>query len=168
MEQPVAPDGWSVRTDSPCDLQVTIVSVRAVGGRVSLGRSVAAARVLIVVAVLLAAAVVVIEAIPVQHGTRFIPAAEVPSNNLPGVGGVDRYPLGCLGASISGAGATPSLQKTGPCWRYGVYITAILRRVHGAWSIGLEVVDSSCPNVALPAAVRAQLAECLRPPVRPG
>jgi len=58
------------------------------------------------------------------------------------------------------AGALRS--RTGPCWRYGVFVTAVLRRVDGVWSLALEATSRSCPQIALPPDVRAQLAVCRR------
>jgi hypothetical protein len=79
----------------------------------------------------------------------------------PAIAAVYRYPLGCLGASPS-AGATAFASRAGPCWRYGVFVTAILSRLHGIWGLALEVVSPTCPAVALPADVRAHVVACRR------
>lgn len=67
-----------------------------------------------------------------------------------------RFPLGCL--SITLQDARP--ERAGPCWRYGVYMTAILRRVGGVWRLALEVNSRSCPYLSLPASVRRQVLVC--------
>lgn len=82
-----------------------------------------------------------------------------------GVAAAYRYPLGCLSVTISArnpAYAGAHLDRASPCWRYGVYVTAILHRVHGVWRLALEAAGSSCPAVSLPAVVLAQLAVCRR------
>lgn len=82
------------------------------------------------------------------------------------IAAVYRYPLGCLGARIVARQPAPSpspIDHAGPCWRYGVYVTAILRRSAGAWRLALEAISASCPVVSLPLLVRAQLAVCRRP-----
>jgi len=43
-----------------------------------------------------------------------------------------------------------------------VFVTAVLRRVDGVWSLALEATSRSCPQIALPPDVRAQLAVCRR------
>lgn len=76
-----------------------------------------------------------------------------------------RFPLGCLGGTLSGRSslrADVKTNRTGPCWHYGVYVTAVLRRVNGAWRLVLAARSSSCPSVALPAAIRALLAACTK------
>ncbi len=77
-----------------------------------------------------------------------------------------RFPLGCLGAAIatpSGADPTGRLSHTGPCWRYGVYLTAILRKVDGVWRLALHASSVSCPITSLPASIRAQIVLCTKP-----
>jgi hypothetical protein len=73
-----------------------------------------------------------------------------------------RYPLGCMGTALSVANrvSVDEPRAASPCWRYGVYVTAILRQVRGVWRLELEAVSASCPAVSLPALVRAQLAMC--------
>jgi H+/Cl- antiporter ClcA len=83
-----------------------------------------------------------------------------------GVAAAFRYPLGCLAVTIERRAptyATATLDRKSPCWRYGVYITAIFHRVHGEWRLVLEARSNRCPPRSLPAAVRAQLAVCARP-----
>jgi hypothetical protein len=77
--------------------------------------------------------------------------------------GVFRYPLGCLGAAVSaGHLAARSPPVPDPCFHYGVYVTAVLRRSGDIWRLGLEAVSPSCPTVALPREVRANLVRCER------
>jgi hypothetical protein len=74
-----------------------------------------------------------------------------------------RFPLGCMGATITAQTLTAALRaRTGPCWRFGVFVTAILHRVDGVWRLALEATSRSCPRVTLPALVRAQLVVCRR------
>jgi len=86
-----------------------------------------------------------------------------------GVAAAYRYPLDCLGVTISAtdpAYASARLDRASPCWRYGAYVTAIFHRVNGVWHLALKAASSSCRAVSLPAAVLAQLAICqvrLRP-----
>jgi hypothetical protein len=74
-----------------------------------------------------------------------------------------RFPLGCLSITLS-RGAPPVAPgvRSGPCWRYGVYMTAILHRIDGAWRLALEVRSPSCPRVSLPASVRNDVVVCRR------
>ena len=84
--------------------------------------------------------------------------------DLTRVADVYRYPLGCLGTTaLKTAHGLPPPDRASPCWRYGVYVTAILHRVRGVWRLGLEAISASCPAVSLPPAVRVQLAVCRRP-----
>jgi hypothetical protein len=74
-----------------------------------------------------------------------------------------RFPLGCMGTTLTRQALAGALRsRTGPCWRYGVFLTAILRRGDGVWRLGLEATSRSCPRIALPADIRAQLAVCRR------
>ena len=74
-----------------------------------------------------------------------------------------RFPLGCMGITLTRQALAGALRsRTGPCWRYGVFVTAILRRADGVWRVALEATSRSCPQIVLPADVRAQLAVCRR------
>ena len=75
-----------------------------------------------------------------------------------------RFPLGCLGATLRSSSTRPSnaTTGTGPCWHYGVYVTAVLRRVDGIWRLTLAARSDSCPSVPLPATVRALLVACTK------
>ena len=164
MDRPSAPDRWDQLGDQPWDVQVTVV--RAPPGRV--GRTQIAgvpiltvARTLVaLVLVLGCAGALVLNAAPARH-------SRAPTAGLPAGAATEspyRYPLGCMGATLS----VPRRMSAGearaarPCWRYGLYVTAILRQVRGVWRLGLEAVSPSCPVVSLPAIVRAQLAVCRR------
>jgi hypothetical protein len=72
-----------------------------------------------------------------------------------------RFPLGCMGITLTRQ-AFALRSRTGPCWHYGVFVTAILRRTGGVWQLALEAMSRSCPQVALPASIRAELAVCRR------
>jgi hypothetical protein len=74
-----------------------------------------------------------------------------------------RFPLGCMGTTLTPQAMAGALRsRTGPCWRYGVFVTAVLRRVGGVWRLALEATSRSCPRITLPASVRAELAACRR------
>jgi hypothetical protein len=88
------------------------------------------------------------------------PAAEAPVASEPPIAAAYRYPLGCLGQALSGMAA--ELDRTSPCWRYGTYVTVILRRVGRTWRMALEAVSPSCPALAIPSLVRAQVVVCRR------
>jgi hypothetical protein len=106
----------------------------------------------------------------VRNGTPVAPTVTVlpqpGSTDEPAVAAVYRYPLGCLGEALSGirppAGGG-ELGRAGPCWRYGVYLTAVLHRVGRVWRMGLEAVSPSCPDLSVPPFVRAQVVVCRRP-----
>ncbi|MBV9940918.1 MAG: hypothetical protein JO262_02220 [Solirubrobacterales bacterium] len=72
-----------------------------------------------------------------------------------------RFPLGCLRITRTRAALAGAVRRrSDPCRRYGVYVTAILRRVGGTWRLALEASGRSCPRVALAAPARGQLAVC--------
>jgi hypothetical protein len=74
-----------------------------------------------------------------------------------------RFPLGCMGATLTReALATALASRTGPCWHYGVFVTAVVRREDGVWQLALAARSPSCPDIGLPPAARAALAECRR------
>lgn len=76
-----------------------------------------------------------------------------------------RFPLGCLGATLLARSSLPThvvTTPTGPCWHYGVYVTAVLRRVDGVWHLVLRARSNSCPSAPLPGAIRALLAACAK------
>jgi hypothetical protein len=56
--------------------------------------------------------------------------------------------------------ARAELDRVSPCWRYGVYVTAIFHRVGGSWRPLLNSSRYSCPVASLPAVVQQQLAVC--------
>lgn len=88
----------------------------------------------------------------------------------PAVAAAYRYPLGCLGDTLSGLRPAPAarrVDRTGPCWHYGVYLTVVLRDVGRVWRMGLEAISPLCPAVSLPGLVRAQLVICRRTAGKP-
>ena len=157
------------RTDPPRDVQVTIVrGPRPHAGRARLAGVEVPLRTVVTLVLLLAAVAAVISSTrqvhprPARTATPVLTVG-VDGAHLPAVAAVYRYPLGCLGASLSaGAAASDAAGRDGPCWRYGVFLTAILRQIHGVWRLGLEAVSRSCPRVFLPASVRLQLVACRR------
>jgi hypothetical protein len=92
-------------------------------------------------------------------------AQELPASN-PGPVGVAaayRYPRDCLSVTIPATDpvyAAVRLNRVSPCWRYGVYVTAIFHRVAGVWRMVLDVTGTGCPMTGIPSAVRAQLGLC--------
>jgi hypothetical protein len=78
-----------------------------------------------------------------------------------------RFPLGCLGATLSRRSSSRASNATAlPCWHYGVYVTAVFRRVYGVWRLMLAARSDSCPSVPLPAAIRALLVACSKNDIR--
>jgi hypothetical protein len=117
---------------------------------------------------LVAAVAAVISSTPQMRAKPARAAAHVPLAvselpRPPAAAAVYRFPLGCLGASLSAsAAASDAADRAGPCWRYGVFLTAVLSQSHGVWRLGLEAVSRRCPHISLPASVRAQLVACRR------
>jgi hypothetical protein len=90
-----------------------------------------------------------------------VPATEAGKAGLATVAAAYRYPLGCLGITIS-ADRSAMLGRHSPCWRYGVYVTAVLRQVNGVWRLMLKATSPKCPAVPLPEFVRSALITCER------
>ncbi|HEY2651557.1 MAG TPA: hypothetical protein VGI50_06535 [Solirubrobacteraceae bacterium] len=125
-------------------------------------------RAVVTVVLLVAAVAAVISSTP-QKGAKparadaRAPLAASAVARPPAAAAVYRFPLGCLGATLSpGAAASDAAGRAGPCWRYGVFLTAVLRESHGVWRLGLEAVSRSCPRISLPASVQVQLVACRR------
>ncbi len=75
------------------------------------------------------------------------------------------YPPGCLGLALSAsapAGVIARLTRTNPCWRRGVYETAILRKAHGQWRVMLKATSAKCLEVPLSDVVRSDRVICKR------
>jgi hypothetical protein len=175
MAQRGAPGGWDSLPNPPSVLRVTVESApRRSGLRLRAGRLRVLAALSLVGAVAGVCAALVAGGIGgARHGPARIASAYAP---IMGVGehtrgieqlvtaaGTYRFPLGCMGMTLTPVGLAGALRdRTGPCWRYGVFVTAILRRVDGMWRLALEATSRSCPHVPLPAPVRAQLAVCRR------
>lgn len=128
------------------------------------------ARLTTAIAVLILAAGALITAGLVHggHGAAkpAVPVAQGSNMGVERVADVYRYPLGCLSGRALAKNPAPSLppvNRASPCWRYGVYLTAILHRSGGTWRLALEAINASCPAVSLPLRVRAQLVLCRRP-----
>jgi hypothetical protein len=175
MAQRGASDGWDSLPNPPSVLQVTVES-----GPGSRAPAIRSGRLRAVAAVSLIAAGAVLGAVllagnhrAVRHSFTQAPAVYISSARpAPVMRGVDqivtmseayRFPLGCMGVTMTARALAGALRaRSGPCWRYGVFVTAILRRVDGVWRLALEATSHSCPRVPLPAPVRAQLAVCRR------
>ena len=161
MAQLGAGDGW----DPPSVVQVTVVPGPR---RPAAGARVRAAGISSLVALGAAACALLIGgAIAMFHGGAARPAVALPVaatvNGVPASAPTQsyRFPIGCLRITrthqaLAGAGR----RGAGSCWRYGVSVTAILWHVGGIWRLALEATSRSCPRVALPAPVRAQLTAC--------
>lgn len=166
MARPGSSDGVSPVVDRPWDVQVTIVRApHPPWERIARASFTTRARVVVASALVVVCLGAVVAAV-LRAGS----ADRISSAAPPRVAAVYRYPLGCLGASLSAGGPVSVALRAntgGPCWRYGVYLTAILVRIHGIWHLGLEAVSRSCPAVSLPASVRAQLVACSRLPRPP-
>jgi hypothetical protein len=80
-----------------------------------------------------------------------------------GVAAAYRYPRACLSvttAEVDPAYAAVRLNRASPCWRYGVYVTAIFQRVAGVWRMVLDTTGAGCPMTSVPPSVLAQLGLC--------
>jgi hypothetical protein len=163
MAQRGAPDGW----DPPSIVRVTVESGprdRAVDARVRRLRTLIATGAIgagvVLCAVLIAGGLAGGRGGPGRSATDPAQAAIVPyADQLAAVAEAYRFPLGCVSLTESDG----RLQAhPGPCWRYGVSVTAILRRVAGVWRLALEVRSPNCPRVALPASLLGRLAVCRR------
>lgn len=176
MAQRSRPDGWGSPADAPSNVRVTVVPgprahpVRDRSGsiRVTFGLPVLVAAIALVIAAGGVVALALRTGGPVTRagaraggataaaGVRATPAT------IAGLARIEeayRYPLGCLGLTLS---ADRSSMGQSPCWRYGVYVTAVLRRVDGVWRLMLEATSPKCPAVVLPNAVRSALISCKR------
>lgn len=170
MKQPRISDGCDPLVDRPWDVQVTILPgphASAAPLRIAGIPLIAGVRGLFALAIALAAVGAVLMSV-VRTPARPRVATSVAAVHVAGPSPAAdpfRYPLGCLGASVPGTDPVAAARRFdpgSPCWRYGVYVTAILRPVHGIWRLALEAVSRSCPAVSLPPRVRAQLAVCVR------
>jgi hypothetical protein len=166
MAQRSTPDGWGSPLDAPSNVRVTVVPAprahhpvrpardRRVTSRVGVGWTLLVASVVVVAAGAIIAvasrdrrpAVSAAAARPIDAGAARIAAAY-------------RYPLGCLDITLS-ADRSSMLGRHSPCWRYGVYVTAVLRQVNGVWRLMLEATSPRCPAARLPDIVRSALITC--------
>jgi hypothetical protein len=94
-------------------------------------------------------------------GPAAVPITETGTAEVARTAAAYRYPLGCLGITLS-ADRSAMLGRRSPCWRYGVYVTAVLRQVDGVWRLMLEATSPRCPAVVLPDIVRSALVACER------
>jgi hypothetical protein len=174
MAQRSAPDGWDSFPNPPSVVQVTVESGPR-GRRIGVGPK--PLRALIAVSLIGAGLAAVVIAGGVGGGAAprsgrtagiNVPISD-PTPRLRGVAQVAevtqayRFPLGCRGITPTRRALAGALRsRTGPCWHYGVFVTAILRRADGVWGLALEATSRSCPQITLPADVRPQLAVCRR------
>jgi hypothetical protein len=176
MAQRGALDGRDSLSNPPSLVRVTVESQPR--GRPPVGRALrlrAFAVVSLVVASAVAAGVLVV---PGGGGTRrhrTAPPRSVAANIAQGgprlrgaaqvaaVTEAYRFPLGCMGMTLTDRALADAVaSRTGPCWRYGVFVTAVLWRTGNTWQLALEATSRSCPRVALPPNIRAELAVCRR------
>ena len=172
------PDRRHEHASPPWDVQVTIVRDppdHPIREWVAAIRGIVRARVigLVVIAAVAGGGGVLVGA-PHSAGAGPSTGARVAQRNAAGPAALEvvyRYPLGCLSAMSFAhhrAHITARFDRASPCWWYGVYVTAILRRVDGTRRLALEAVSPSCPAVPLPPLVRAQVAVCRREPTAQG
>lgn len=183
MARRTTPDGRSRLANPPSNVRVTVVpgpSSRPTRDRSKLIRAGLGLPVLCgLVAVVAAAGAIVAEVSLTDRGAvKATLAQSAPQDRagidprdelqeavgpagMAGVAAAYRYPLGCLGITAS-ADRSSMLGRHSPCWRYGVYVTAVLRQVNGVWRLVLEATSPKCPAVALPAIIRSALAVCRR------
>ena len=159
MAQRSALDGWDSLPNPPSVVQVTVESVRR-----DRGTWIGSARLRALIAGGLGGGA----ANPPHRAGANVPITD-PTPRLRGIAQVAevteayRFPLGCMAVTPTRQALAGALRsRTGPCWRYGVFVTAILRRADGVWRVALEATSRSCPQIVLPADVRAQLAVCRR------
>jgi len=163
MAQRGAPDDW----DPPSVVQVTVESgprAAAVEARVRRMRTAIAVGMVgagvAVCAVFLSVGLTGVRRGAERSATAPAPAAIAPDGSqLVAVAEAYRFPLGCVSLTASDGKVRA---RPGPCWRYGVSVTAILRRIAGVWRLALEVRSPNCPRLALPASLLARLAVCRR------
>ena len=166
MDRPRTPQRRDRLVDQPWDVQITVRSApppRVARAHVAGVPILTAARMVLTGALALAViGAIVVDALPAQHVKTSTPVMRVSRTISESP---YRYPLGCMGAGLSAA-SRPSvgeLRGASSCWRYGVFVTAVLRQVHGVWGLALEAVSPACPSVSLPRFIRARLVACRRP-----
>jgi hypothetical protein len=171
MEQRGASGGFGSLADPPSEVRITIMPgphERTGRGPIAGVRARAGSGLIVALVVMATGAGAILGSGVRGGGGHAGMAAHVGrarATGPPTVAEAYRYPLGCLGASLSGGKHASEARRpdpASPCWRYGIYVTAILRQAHEGWGLALEAVSPSCPEISLPAFVRAQLAMCLR------
>ena len=179
MAQRSTPDGCGSPVDAPANVRVTVVPGPRAHPIRNRSAAIRADVLLVVAAIVLIGAAGAIVAGALRRGrpvsaasirpsdarTTGSPAAapvtEASTAGVAGIAAAYRYPLGCLGITLS-ADRSSMLGRHSPCWRYGVYVTAVLRRVNGVWRLMLEATSTKCPAVTLPDIVRSALISCKR------
>jgi hypothetical protein len=164
-----APERQDRLVDPPSEVRVTIIVVgssnvlrralRALGNRTRTGGVTRGLAGLAAVALLAGAAVGKLN----SSGTT--PRRAGPAAARSAEAAAYRFPLGCLGATLNRGSSSrvgDATTGTGPCWHYGVYVTAVLRRVHGVWRLALAARSKSCPDVPLSPTIRALLVACAK------
>lgn len=154
--------------DAPILVEVTVLPGprgRAQSGRMRRLGLLRPAVAAVALAVLVAALVGVLAGPMSKHTKQPLrPQPEQIGNVGPvGVAAAYRYPRACLSVTMSPADpayAAVRLNRVSPCWRYGVYVTAIFHRVGGMWRLAAEVPGAGCSITSIPAIVRAQLGVC--------
>jgi hypothetical protein len=158
MARNAAPDDRHSLTQPPSEVQVAVVpgprSRHRRGGRLDTSSTLMA---LLVLTALVSGGALVVGKLSAPETARRAGAAQLSAE--PSIAAAYRYPLGCLETAI-GRGVDRQVDRGGPCWRYGIYVTAIFHRDHGVWRLALEATSASCPFVSLPPSVRAQVAVC--------
>ena len=163
MAQFRAPDDW----DPPSVVQVTVEAGPRAGGVEARVRRMRTAIALGMVGTGVAVCAVFVSGGLAGGGRGAERSAKAPApvaiapdgSQLVAVTEAYRFPLGCVSVTVSDGKVRA---HPGPCWRYGVSVTAILRRIAGIWRLALEVRSPNCPRLALPASLLARLAVCRR------
>jgi hypothetical protein len=167
MAQERRPNQSGRLTQTPSSVQVTVLPGPRGRGRLRIRRTSIIAHVLVIAGVVLLVVTIAAIAAGALGGER---ASEPPEPSAlarnPGPAGVAAaygYPLRCLSVTISTkdpAYARADFDRNTQCGRFHLYVTAIFRRVDGAWRRALVSVGYSCPVASLPRTVQAQLAVC--------
>jgi hypothetical protein len=163
------PTGGRLPADPPPEVLLVVVSRRGRtlrqvirdSGVLTRTRVVAAG----VVTVAAAAAVLAFVLPDGQHAasTSAANAARLSDPGPAGVAAAYRYPANCLSVAFAPADrsyARAQLDRASPCWRYGVWVTAVFHREDGVWHQVLNAHSYSCPVPSLPGLVARQLGVC--------
>lgn len=156
--------------EPPPEVQVSVVYSRrgrTVRRRIAHSMALNRGRVVAACAVALVAGTVILAAAVLEGrsagGASAAGAAELRNPGPAGVAAAYRYPANCLSVSFAPAArsyARARLDRASPCWRYGVWVTAVFHREDGIWHQVLDAASYSCPVRSIPRLVERQLGIC--------